>query len=422
MKHIYKYLLAILPFFMLIGCDDNDAPTYSQLELESNEINFKYAINDEIKGQEEINIVKGNGNYILTKIDNSLTSIEALDKIKEIEAEGGNADTIVVATAKVEGNKLVITPKYTGTITYKLQDWAKSTQVLTIIVDQDKPDEEITTRTSIFNIKVEGKASTDIYSGNGDYKVESLDPAIATVSLDGLSITATAIAKGSTKIRITDKKNKEAFIDVNVDDALIPLALVDDPGDEKVWLETGGQVRVFQYEGGNGGMSYTLSSLYGTVAIDEDAETITLTTKTYRSMTTLKVIDRYGQEIAINLAIDYPFLENKTARLLRDDKFSTITTTQRTAEYIPSLNRSFIQSGSTGNYGSGTGITFTGNLSVGVKTSAKIYSITGTGAEKPDTDLILSQCEIVKIDGNVYWITFTQQESGQTGYIVITAP
>lgn len=421
MKHICKYLLVILPLLVtLISCDNDDIPKYNQLELDATEVSFYYNMGEEIKGQKEVNITNGNGNYILTQVSNDLTSLEALDKIAEIEADGGNADTIVVATAKLDGNKLVVTPEYTGTIKFKLQDWTKSVQFITIVVDQDKPNEEIITRVSTFNIKVGGKVSTEIYSGNGGYKVESLDPSVATVVLDGLDITATAIATGNTKIKITDQKGEEGFIEVNVDDATIPLVLLDGPeAGERVWITTGGETTVFHYEGGNGGMGYTLSTLYGTVTIDEDVKTITITSKTYRSQTTLKVTDRYGQELAIDLAFDYPFLDDNRNRMLRDGKFPSVSITKRAAEYLPSINRSIIQFGTAS---SGIGITFTGDLNPGEKKDGRIYNVTSTGAESPGTETVLSQCEIVKVENKVYWISFTQEESGQKGYIVIAMP
>ena len=97
---------AILTF----SCSDDDAPTYSEMAVDKTDI-FIQA--DGKPPTAEVNITNGNGNYKITVADEN------------------------IATATLDGTRVIINGLKNGTTTATVMDWTKHSAVINIKVKED---------------------------------------------------------------------------------------------------------------------------------------------------------------------------------------------------------------------------------------------------------------------------------------------
>lgn len=126
-----------------------------------------------------IDITSGNGEYDISNSNDKAIFVTLDGEIIKIDAIGAGESTIIV-TDKKTGKEVKI----------EVTVWAN----LSIAI--------------IGNIDLEVGASADvrIMSGNGDYKLESSDPDVATPSLVGEFVKVDALSAGTATITVTDNK------------------------------------------------------------------------------------------------------------------------------------------------------------------------------------------------------------------------
>ena len=142
---------------LMFGCSE-DIPTYNELTVDKTEV-FIQA--DGENPTATVNITEGNDNYKISVADEN------------------------IATATIDGARIIINGLKNGTTTATVIDWTKHSTVITIKVKEDfelKLDKEEVT---LF-LDEESQKTTlvNIISGNGDYQVESSNDEVATAELN----------------------------------------------------------------------------------------------------------------------------------------------------------------------------------------------------------------------------------------------
>ncbi len=291
-KIIYMVGALLSSAILMFGCSNDDIPSYNELTIDKNEVFIKA---DSDTPTAEVNITEGNGNYKVT-----------------VENEN-------IATATMEGTRIIIKGLKNGATTATVMDWAKHSAVITIKVKEDFD-------LILDNEKLVMLKSTDltpttklvsILSGNGGYQVKSSDENIATAELtqEG-KILVTAIETGIANVIVTDADGKETKLEVTVCDGL--LELEDMTG--RFWRI--GETSNIEIVSGNGG--YTVVSDNETVATaviegnsikvtghEKGEATLTITDKMELS-TTVTILVRDGLKLEKN-TIDLLLIhDNKT--------------------------------------------------------------------------------------------------------------
>lgn len=416
MKHIYLFLTTILISLFAISCDRGEDPSYNDLSIEATDIVLDRTKGDTIK---EIKLLSDNNNYRLEYVNQS------------------DGDQMLKDSAKVElrqdGKVFTFIGKKRGIVYFKLYDWTNQESLIKVNV-KEEVDLVLNEEEILFRLGDQSQ-NIEIYDGNGGYEFSFDDPEQKVVDVNLVepeeqdlttdlyqikgNITITPKSIGKTILKVTDSAGKQFMVNLEVKDVPVPLQLVDYDA-SKVLMMTSNETRVISYEGGE--PEYTLSSsstLLLTATLDTEAKTITIVASD-RSTSQVKVTlkDGSGQEIVLTIQMDKPFLEDKSLRIFKGRKRSTISNANRGGSYIASLNRTVFEVGST--YTS-YGITYSGNLEVGEKTDARLYDI-AKGKEKEGTSVPLSVCTLEKVEDNYYWFTFTEEETGDEGYMVFQGP
>ncbi len=271
MKKIVLSLSTILiGLFLIISCSKEDEITapIKNLKLSDSEISVF------MSGRNEVEIVEGNGGYKLQvsnkkvkanvrggmiflqgielgkavvkvtdakkKTASVTVNVVAKDvalkqtsvtieknKVEEVDIVSGSGSYKVassdetIAKATIEGNKVKVTALKKGDITVTVSDTKtskKTTLKVTVTVDKLAiSEEEITIQKG----RTEGVV---IKTGSGNYKAETKDAKVATVTLDGDKVIITGVKKGETKVVVTDtegKVSKEIKVKVTVDGLII---------------------------------------------------------------------------------------------------------------------------------------------------------------------------------------------------------
>ncbi|HJA56637.1 MAG TPA: Ig-like domain-containing protein [Candidatus Bacteroides intestinigallinarum] len=175
---------AILTF----GCSE-DIPSYNELTIDKTAV-FIQADGDNPFA--EINITNGNGNYKLTVADEN------------------------IASATLDGNRIIINGLKDGTTTATVMDWSKHSAAFTIKVKEDfelKLDKE----ELVMFLDENKTALVNIISGNGGYQVESSNNEVATAEIneDG-KILVTALSSDFCNIIVTDADGNKTTLKVRV--------------------------------------------------------------------------------------------------------------------------------------------------------------------------------------------------------------
>lgn len=107
MKNKITYLAGALlsSAILMFSCSDDSVPTYREIAVDKTEVSMKMGMENPTT---EINITGGNGNYKVTVTDE------------------------YVATATVNGTKVVFTGLKSGETTATVMDWARKSVVITV--------------------------------------------------------------------------------------------------------------------------------------------------------------------------------------------------------------------------------------------------------------------------------------------------
>lgn len=252
---------------LMFGCSE-DIPSYSELTIDKTEV-FIQADGDNPFA--EVNITNGNGNYKLTVADDN------------------------IATATLDGNRIMINGLKNGTTTATVMDWSKHSATFTIKVKED------------FELKLDkeelvmflGENDTElvtIVSGNGSYQVESSNNEVATAEIDkDGNIVVTAVSSDFCNIIVTDADGNKTTLKVRV--CVKHLVTEDITG--KVCMI--GEDLTIGIISGNG--EYSVVSENQEIATAEIAENAIKVTGISKGETTITVTDRMQLTSSIKVRV-----------------------------------------------------------------------------------------------------------------------
>ncbi len=379
-KYIFNLLFLTT---LLVGCN-NDNPNYSEITLSTDVVEL------DINGSTKVDIVQGNGNYIVKSKDSK------------------------IATAVVQGDELLITAISRGKTTLQLTDWAKKTTNLTVLVHYETTDELILAETSA-TIDEKKRTSFHVFEGNAmthlDYKVSSSDENIVIVveqTEDEIKIEG--VAPGQATITVTDEKGLTADFEVTVRPMLREL-IVD--ATDAIFFHYQDGDAIINILDGNG--DYEVSMDYPGVNATLDGQQITLSgSKEMSAKLTIK--DGRGQTKEIVVISFGDFLGNKQTRSFYSRKFVSAKYSKATMD--PLSGRSTIKASTNAGLDRGEVLSFPGDCTtVGKREHAEFKNVTKIFWSVYETVYEVSDLEVVKSEDNTVWITF--QCEGEPAYMVV---
>ncbi len=259
--------------------------------------------------------------------------------------------------------------------------------------------------TDSLKVNVSESASFKIKDGGGDFKVFTENPEIATASLSDNTITVVSKEKGRTAVVISDKSGNYKRVPVLSMYSKIVLGETSVSVTNKI-----GQVGYAKIgiKGGNG--NYTAESDDSNIAeisSINDVEVRLILKK--EGTTTVHVTDMMGLKATINVEV-------KTTNVAYTDeekealKNSTVEhMTCKTNAGVSSLG--WDQMWGSYVYGS-LKVTYTGDLTVGVKADAKLIN----DSDYPSVTYQLDSFEILKNDGTRVWAVYSVIKDGVLHY------
>lgn len=279
MKRNIIYLVGALlsSAILTLSCSDDDTPTYSDISVDKTDLFIKIE-----NPTTEVNIISGNGNYKVTVADDN------------------------IASAQIDGNKIIVTGLKNGTTTATVIDWTKHSSVINIKVKEDfelKTDKEEVTL-----FLDEEKLSTtlvNIVSGNGDYKVESSNEEVATAEMnDKGQILITAVSSDFCDVILTDADGNKETVKVGV--CAEHLVIEDIMG--KACIKD--QTMDITITTGNG--EYSVVSENPEIATAEMVDGVIRVTGVAKGETNITVTDRMKQTATVNVKVSNGFVLETT--------------------------------------------------------------------------------------------------------------
>ena len=386
MKQLFYITGLFFISFMWSGCEE-ETPSYSDLVMDTQNL----VVDMDQSTEAMVRIIQGNGNYKLTN---------------------ENED---VATAHMEGDVICIEALQPGKTTLNIIDWAKKSGALYVTV---KKLVDLVLNTSSMKMVAGTTASTTVYTGNGGYQASVEDSRIAevTVTEDG-EITVIAKEPGETVVTITDEKNKKVELPVKV----IKTLVVDKMEAIQV-LYTNEPVEISILDG-NGG--YAVESSISTTYMDrvlEGTKVILTGKKAYKANKTVTIKDAEGQAVDITIMfIDEPYLERTPSLptyFIKEAFASTYTIKNGNVTYAADFNLAQLTAQNEKGT-SGYAIRFTGDLNVGSKTNAQLFSLK-SGAADESSSVSVEDCKIDKVENGWYWISFLETGKSVRSYMITT--
>lgn len=263
---------AILTF----SCSDDDAPTYNELSVDKTELLIKID-----NPTAEVNITNGNGNYKISVKDES------------------------IATAVIEGNKILFTGLKNGMTTATVIDWTKHSSVINVRVKEDYV--LALEKNELMLIKdVKATEQIGIISGNGGYKVESSDETIATATLtDDEKVEITVISNGYVDVTVTDMDGNKEVIKVTAAEHLFEI------GDLPTETWEPSEVKEILIKSGNG--DYEAIEGFDTeiASVEIVDNSIKITGNNKAGETTITIKDKMGFTIEIPVKVEYKIQVDK---------------------------------------------------------------------------------------------------------------
>ena len=404
MKKNSNYLIGFLFFIsmILMGCNE-EVPNYTVLVINTNSL----SIDKDTEG--EVQIINGNGNYIVTV---------------------GNEN---IASADIKGNIITVKGLTRGTTTVTIKDWAKSTQIVNVKVNEIV-DLKLTATSLDTEVFMGEPKSLTIYSGNPEYTLAIADPTVVKAEMVKDNIFLTPLTTGNTMITLTDAADKSLEIPVKV---VHKLMLDTETADIDISLEKTTEINILS---GNGGYEVSGKALeYCDAEIQDNKITITGTQVNKKNMDRFDLIitDAKGQKFTLKVFPDYPFLETSTPRarqlfllgfgagndysLFEGDKIKS------TAQYNSQFDMTYMTIEAIGAYfgyyNAGWIIKYEGNLTKGKKKNAHRAASMGGNSVGGDQEVDVENFEIMKVDNKTktYWIVYYDPLLQQNIYLVAKA-
>jgi hypothetical protein len=208
-----------------------------------------------------------------------------------------------VARASINGDNFVITGVQAGTAQVRLTDADGAALTIGVTVGSGAASTALFT-TAPENVGLLANTTTNylVGGGTGSYSAASANPGIASATLSGTGLTVTAIAPGTTTVRITDAAGGSLSISVNVAQVVTPVIEVLPAS------ATGnvGDVLQFFASGGVPGYSVTInnpsiaSAAPATVSSSGGSFSVRLTNV---GTTVATIVDARGQSSALPITV-----------------------------------------------------------------------------------------------------------------------
>lgn len=263
---------AILTF----SCSDDDAPTYNELSVDKTELLIKID-----NPTAEVNITNGNGNYKISVKDES------------------------IATAVIEGNKILFTGLKNGTTTATVLDWTKHSSVINVRVKEDYI--LALEKNELMLIKdVKATEQIGIISGNGGYKVESSDETVATATLtEDEKVEITVIGNGYVDVTVTDMDGNKEVIKVTAAEHLFEI------GDLPTETWEPSEVKEILIKSGNGDYEAVEGFDTEIASVEIVDNSIKITGNDKAGETTITIKDKMGFTVEIPVKVEYKIQVDK---------------------------------------------------------------------------------------------------------------
>ncbi|WP_270604496.1 hypothetical protein [Bacteroides ovatus] len=380
MKKNRLYIIGVLfaAVNLFSGCSEDD-PSYASLVADKQEL----AINLDETPEEVIQIIQGNGNYKVTS---------------------SNED---VVTATINNDQIQVTALKAGEANVTITDWAKMSTSVKVTVDQLV---DLALKVSSTMMYPNEDKTIEVYTGNGGYSITVDDASVAKATIDEKGqIQVESLTPGTATFTVKDRRDKTTELIVKVKKKMvidnsgsIPYLVISEPVTIKI-LDGNGKYTCTA--GGNATYLKSTMSEDGTEVIIEGL-------KRYRYNNKVTITDQDGEKIEVTItAIDDPYLENPSYRYMLAGSYSyQALSTSKVGEIMHSADFNLSQllfKSATTSTASGYAVQFTGDLTVGSKTSAVLYKVTRNAVDK-SVEYPIEDCRIDKVEDGWYWVSFLE--------------
>lgn len=380
MKKNRLYIIGVLfaAVNLFSGCSEDD-PSYASLVADKQEL----AINLDETPEEVIQIIQGNGNYKVTS---------------------SNED---VVTATINNDQIQVTALKAGEANATITDWAKMSTSVKVTVDQLV---DLALKVSSTMMYPNEDKTIEVYTGNGGYSITVDDASVAKATIDEKGqIQVESLTPGTATFTVKDRRDKTTELIVKVKKKMvidnsgsIPYLVISEPVTIKI-LDGNGKYTCTA--GGNATYLKSTMSEDGTEVIIEGL-------KRYRYNNKVTITDQDGEKIEVTItAIDDPYLENPSYRYMLAGSYSyQALSTSKVGEIMHSADFNLSQllfKSATTSTASGYAVQFTGDLTVGSKTSAVLYKVTRNAVDK-SVEYPIEDCRIDKVEDGWYWVSFLE--------------
>ena len=380
MKKNRLYIIGVLfaAVNLFSGCSEVD-PSYASLVADKQEL----AINLDETPEEVIQIIQGNGNYKVTS---------------------SNED---VVTATINNDQIQVTALKAGEANVTITDWAKMSTSVKVTVDQLV---DLALKVSSTMMYPNEDKTIEVYTGNGGYSITVDDASVAKATIDEKGqIQVESLTPGTATFTVKDRRDKTTELIVKVKKKMvidnsgsIPYLVISEPVTIKI-LDGNGKYTCTA--GGNATYLKSTMSEDGTEVIIEGL-------KRYRYNNKVTITDQDGEKIEVTItAIDDPYLENPSYRYMLAGSYSyQALSTSKVGEIMHSADFNLSQllfKSATTSTASGYAVQFTGDLTVGSKTSAVLYKVTRNAVDK-SVEYPIEDCRIDKVEDGWYWVSFLE--------------
>ena len=380
MKKNRLYIIGVLfaAVNLFSGCSEVD-PSYASPVADKQEL----AINLDETPEEVIQIIQGNGNYKVTS---------------------SNED---VVTATINNDQIQVTALKAGEANVTITDWAKMSTSVKVTVDQLV---DLALKVSSTMMYPNEDKTIEVYTGNGGYSITVDDASVAKATIDEKGqIQVESLTPGTATFTVKDRRDKTTELIVKVKKKMvidnsgsIPYLVISEPVTIKI-LDGNGKYTCTA--GGNATYLKSTMSEDGTEVIIEGL-------KRYRYNNKVTITDQDGEKIEVTItAIDDPYLENPSYRYMLAGSYSyQALSTSKVGEIMHSADFNLSQllfKSATTSTASGYAVQFTGDLTVGSKTSAVLYKVTRNAVDK-SVEYPIEDCRIDKVEDGWYWVSFLE--------------
>lgn len=199
MKNALKILLLFcigMQLSIFTSCSSDDDEDVQELILRGDTDNVVVSVG----GTAGIMIKNGNGGYEVTSSDKSVAEVNFEDP--QITITGKQEGSAIITVKDAKGKEATINVLVT-----------KSIQSLALSVEKS------------LGIIIGNTQEIQILKGNGDYQLKIENEDIASVSLNGTTITITSVNIGETKLTVSDREDQSATITIYVTEKPLPKAV-----------------------------------------------------------------------------------------------------------------------------------------------------------------------------------------------------